>query len=101
MLNLALQYYSIWYATKHQPNHALVVNIFPTLFLVTYTIVVAYHVAYVCDITDKLSQVYYTIRNLISKHLSPHTIQENTPLLNDTDSFNGSFSDLREPTLSL
>ena len=66
--------------------------------------VIAYHVAYVCGVSNKLAQAYYRIENLIAKHLSQHsrsTIHENTPLINDSDSFHGSFSDLREPALSL
>ena len=106
MLNLSLQYFAIWYATKNKPYLTLIVNILPTLFVITCIMVIAYHVAYVCGFSNKLIQAYCRLENLIIKHLllhsrSTHTFHENAPLINDSDSFRGSFSDLREPALSL
>ena len=104
MLSLSFQYCAIWYTIKNEPYSALVVNLFPTFFVITYMMVIAYHTVSVCGISNTLTQVYYKMERLIAKHISlcsRHTMYENTPLINDNDSFHGSFSDLREPALSL
>ena len=98
MLNLSLRYSAIWCATK-----------IVSLFVVTciYMIVIAYHVSYVHvygDSNNKLPMADYRIKNLIVQHLplrSRSTIYENILLTNNNDSFQGSFSGLCEPTLSL
>ena len=75
MLNFSLQYFAVWYATKSHSHHTcmLLVNLFPTLFVIMYMMVIAYHVAYVCGVSNKLAQVYYRTENLIVKHLSLHS----------------------------
>ena len=74
------------------------------LFFVTFMMVIAYHVLYVFGVSNKLTQAYHKVENLFNRCFILHhkpTMCENTGLMSNSDSFNGSFADLREPALSL
>ena len=105
MLNFCFQCCAIWYSINHNEDHTLVINIFPTLFVLTFIMVIVYHILNVCGISNKLVHTYHKIETLFTKRISQHykhiTRCETDLSTKDSDSFSGSFSDLREPALSL